>query len=1015
MKSITKSTAGILAAVLFMASVPAVSFPVHADPAVITIRTKEDLMELARVCTSESYSEGKQVILEADLDLSGEAFAPIPVFCGTFEGNHHTIRGLDLVSPGSNLGLFRYLEEEAVVRNLKLYGDLKPEGSRKRIGGIAGTNKGRIVNCSFWGTGEALETLGGIAGINEASGVIEDCINYSDLTGNRKIGGIAGENAGTIQNSVNEGEINAASEGLDEDTNSKNAIAVDREKLLSTIVVEKVNDVGGIAGLSSGSIRQCSNSGRVGYEHTGYNIGGIAGRQTGLMVLCENSGSITGRKDVGGIAGQMEPFLMIQYHEDALDQLGDQIDRISDTTDAMTQSLQGTTDASIGNLDRVDEIVKTIRDITRDKKDERRIKREDYDGKAKKQLDQMDEILANMELDLGSRSADRAKSRVLANIQRARELLGQLGGDITLPDDYIPDEDAGVLGELQALYQLLSELHDCAGNIAEDTQIMLEERVEGVVDGVQDFEDDLDSLRVASKEFLDLTREYKDLLVDDIDGLDEDLTGQLDQLYDELDFLSDNLKSGKDQLRSEKNTLDGQLEGAHDIISDGIERIRNEKDKIRDDQEDIFEDISEEAEDLSNGMIIGCSNRGNIFSDFQAGGVVGTIGIEVDLDPEKDIETYGDESLYRNRYAQAAVRNCRNDGDILVQQDYAGGIAGTARIGVLASNQNYGDIGTIDGNYAGGIAGISQSLIQGSYSMCEISGNDYIGGIAGFGKNLRENYAMVSVTDTGGEWKGSIAGDRDEDGTVRENFYVEDGLGAVDGISFKQEAEGISYETLLSKEDLPPEFQTLTVTFLADGRIVKQLVCQYGQSLTPEEIPDIPQKDGFFQQWEETDLSNIRKNYKIHALYHPWKATIASSTEPKPLLLAESAFYPDAILQVTEMPSQEALQKPGIHMPSGYRGIQYCSYEIADTRNDAIPKQVTLHILSKDADRVGVVKDGGIEIMDSVRDGDYLIFEAGSSGELVLMKKRPAWEVAILAALLLAAGIWGVQKKRKSR
>ena len=62
----------------------------------------------------------------------------------------------------------------------------------------------------------------------------------------------------------------------------------------------------------------------------------------------------------------MEPFLMIQYHEDALDQLGDQIDRISDTTDAMTQSLQGTTDASIGNLDRVDEIVKTIRDITRE-------------------------------------------------------------------------------------------------------------------------------------------------------------------------------------------------------------------------------------------------------------------------------------------------------------------------------------------------------------------------------------------------------------------------------------------------------------------------------------------------------------------------------------------------------------------------------------------------------------------------------------------------------------------------
>lgn len=1015
MKRIIKATAWILAVALLAASVPASLFPIHADPTVITIRTKEDLMELARVCTSESYSEGKQVILEADLDLSGENFTPIPVFCGTFEGNHHTISGLTIARPGSNLGLFRYLEEEAVVQNLILYGELKPEGSKKRIGGIAGTNKGRILGCSFGGTGEALESLGGIAGINEETGVIEDCVNYSNLTGNRRIGGIAGENVGTIQNSFNEGEINAASEGIDENSDNKNSISVDREELLSTIVVEKVNDVGGIAGLSSGNIRQCNNSGRVGYEHTGYNIGGIAGRQTGLLILCENSGSITGRKDVGGIAGQMEPFLMIQYEEDALDQLGDQIDRISDTTDAMTQSLQGTTDASIGNLERVDEIVKTIRDITRDKKDERRIKREDYDGKAKKQLDRIDEILANMELDLGSRSADRAKNRVLANIERARELLGQLGGDVTLPDDYIPDEDAGAFDQLQQLYQLLSELQECAGNIAEDTQIMLEERVEGVVDGVQDFEDDLDSLRVASKEFLDLTREYKDLLVDDIDGLDEDLTGQLDQLYDELDFLSDNLKSGKDQLRSEKNTLDDQLEGAHDIISDGIDRIRDERDKLHDDQEDIFEDISEEAGDLSNGMIIGCSNQGNIFSDFQAGGVVGTIGIEVDLDPEEDIETYGNESLYRNRYAQAAVRSCRNDGDILVQQDYAGGIAGTARIGVLASNQNYGDIATVDGNYTGGIAGISQSLIHDSYSMCEISGNDYVGGIAGFGKNLRDNYAMVNVAGTGGEWRGSIAGDRDTDGTVQANFYVEDGLGAVDGISFKQEAEGISYETLLEKEDLPSEFRTLTVTFLADGQMVKQLICQYGQSLTPEEIPDIPRKSGFFEQWEETDLSDIRRNYKIHAVYRPWTATIASSTEPRPLLLAEASFYPEAILRVKEREPQDVFSEQGIVIPSGYRGIQYCSYEITDTGQDSLPEPVKLHILSKGADSVGVVKDGRIETIDAVRDGDYLIFEAGPSGELVLMKKSPAWGVMVFAVLLLGAGIWGIQKKKTSR
>lgn len=1021
MKRIIKKTALAMAVIMGISSMPLFPFDALAEPAVIEIRTAEDLRELARVCICESYSEGKTVSLEADLDLLGETFSPIPVFCGTFEGNGHTISGMSLLQSGSNLGLFRYLEEEAVVQNLNVNGELLSEGSRKRIGGIAGTNKGTIRNCSFSGTGEALENLGGIAGINEETGVIESCLNQADLTGNRKIGGIAGENAGTILNSSNEGAINAASEGIDEENGSKNSISVDsmdRESLLTTIVIEKVNDVGGIAGLSTGSIQNCLNSASIGYEHTGYNIGGIAGRQSGLLMLCENSGIITGRKDVGGIAGQLEPLLTIQYNQDALDQMGEQVDRIADTTDAMTQSIRGTTDDSIGNLDRVDEIIKSIRDITRDKKDDRRIKREDYDEKAKKQLDQIDEILANTELDLGSRSADRAKSRIQSNIRRAKELLDQLTGnggagdsDNVLPDDYIPDEDDGILGELQYLYELLSELQDCAENIAEDTQLMVEERVDGVVEGVRDFEDDLDSLRVASKEFLDLTRDYKDLLVDDIDGLDADLTGQLDQLYDELDALSDNLKSGKDQLRSEKDQLDEQLEGMHDIISDGVDRIRSEKDKAGEDGESLFEDISEAAEELSNGMIIGCSNQGKVISDFQAGGVVGTIGIEVDLDPEKDIETYGDESLYMNRYAQAAVRGCRNDGDILVQQDYAGGIAGTARIGVLASNQNYGDICTEDGNYAGGIAGVSQSLIQSSYSMCEVRGNDYAGGIAGLGKSMKNNYGMTDVVAPEGEWKGSVAGDRVKDGTVSENFYVDNGLGAIDGITFRGEAEGITYEALLQKEDLPPEFRILTVTFLTEDQMVEQMVCQYGQSLSVEEIPEVPKKAGFFESWEDTDLSNIRKNYKIYAVYQPWTTTIASSQEPKPQMLAEAAFYPDTQLQVQET-DKEKLAELDLTLPSGYQRVKHCSYEILSTENNILPDMVKLHVLAEGADTVWILSAGEMEKPAYVKDGDYLIFESGISGELLLMKSKPQWGILVIAAMVVIAAILVVKRKK---
>ena len=70
-------------------------------------------------------------------------------------------------------------------------------------------------------------------------------------------------------------------------------------------------DTGGIAGYSDGVIIGCSNYGRVGYEHTGYNIGGIAGRQSGVVTSCTNIGTVYGRKDVGGIVGQMEPYIEV--------------------------------------------------------------------------------------------------------------------------------------------------------------------------------------------------------------------------------------------------------------------------------------------------------------------------------------------------------------------------------------------------------------------------------------------------------------------------------------------------------------------------------------------------------------------------------------------------------------------------------------------------------------------------------------------------------------------------------
>ena len=94
------------------------------------------------------------------------------------------------------------------------------------------------------------------------------------------------------------------------------------EDLNSVSNVAVHTDTGGIAGYSEGKIYYCSNSGTVGYQHVGYNVGGIAGRlHQGYVQSCTNSGHVLGRKDVGGIAGQMEPFLEIEYLNDKLDEI----------------------------------------------------------------------------------------------------------------------------------------------------------------------------------------------------------------------------------------------------------------------------------------------------------------------------------------------------------------------------------------------------------------------------------------------------------------------------------------------------------------------------------------------------------------------------------------------------------------------------------------------------------------------------------------------------------------------
>ena len=310
-----------------------------ADRQDVYISTVDDLIRLADDCSLDTWSKDKNVILENDIDTEGSDFKYIPIFGGIFDGQGHTISGLSIKEEESYTGLFCIVQTSAVIKNLNVKGTVTPSGKQLATGGIAGDNYGLISNCTFEGSIEGYDYTGAIAGYNEESGNISSCTSRGVIQGRHFTGGITGYNMGMINGCTNEAKINITTVedefsvkdiDVSKYTNNLMNIFGDNNKQDSTSVLNSTVDIGGICGYSQGTIISCTNEALVGYEHVGYNVGGIVGRQNGYVQLCVNNGEVFGRKDVGGIAGQAEPYVIIDITKDIVGQLTSNMNTLHD-------------------------------------------------------------------------------------------------------------------------------------------------------------------------------------------------------------------------------------------------------------------------------------------------------------------------------------------------------------------------------------------------------------------------------------------------------------------------------------------------------------------------------------------------------------------------------------------------------------------------------------------------------------------------------------------------------------
>ena len=1124
-RKISKLLSLLLAAVLLLSlAAPAALAAGSAD--VVYLRTAEDLAELSKNCILDSWSQGKTVYLEADIDLTGTDFAPIPTFGGTFEGQGHTISGLSLTGSGNVRGLFRYIQPSGAVRDLSVEGWIDPTDRKNTLGGIAGSNQGLLSNCSFHGTVRGADYIGGLVGTNESTGQIINCTFSGAVTGEHYVGGIAGQNGGSIIRCANSGSINTTE--VDAELNLDN---LNQEQLNAAENVPVCTDIGGITGFSSGILQSCVNTGAVGYAHVGYNIGGIAGRQSGYLNGCTNSGTILGRKDVGGIAGQLVPEVRLLYNEGQVGDLLDELDVLRSLIDQTGDDVRGASDEISERMkaisDRAGEAQEAIGDFAGSAADwanENMDEINDLSARlswlidqltpvlddasglmdlAEDLADQLEEVLdeAGQASDLGEQTERELRAAVrslrqaaasgktaVARLLSALEHLGAALGS-ALQSQEAMEEVRAAAGELAAALrdmsdalarsaqllwsggdeaalreaiQALADTLDRAGAALEQAVAAVAAHLDG--DALESAGEDAaaawQALRTAAQSLLDAAGHTADaasllpeLLTQGGDiaealrapgrtleklasraaGLGEDLADIFRELAEEPTLsirpIDSTLRQQGDALGDifsglldDGDALRETMSGSTDILLDDLDAINRQfgviTDLLRDlleggeEPEDRFEDVSDEASAATDtGDLSDARNDGTVEGDINVAGIVGSMAIEYDFDPEDDLIREGDRSLDFRYQTRAVVAACINTGEITGKQDYAGGIVGLMDLGRVSGCENYGTVTSTNGDYVGGIAGASWGSIRDSWSKCRLSGGDYVGGVAGLGATLVNCHTLVTI-DEGGACLGAVAGDADSGGTVSGNTFTSESLGALDGISYAGKAEPVDFDALCGTEGVPELFSRLELTFVADGVTVAVVPFRYGEGI--DALPEIPAKKGYSAAWPDLDYTHLTASQTLEAEYTPYTSALTDGGE-LPEILVDGSFSSRAEVSHT---TEEVTWTDA-------RGRTHSGTAYTVTVEDPDLEQVayTVHCRLPDAGGrydLWVLGEDGWSQADFTIDGQYLLLTSQTEAITLCVTERPGSLSAWLAAgagclLLLAAACYVPRRIRKKR
>ncbi len=236
----------------------------------------------------------RDVVLEADLDMSGTDWVPVGTgmdsgYAGDFDGGGKTIAGLTVTS-GGNAGFFGAVAAGGKVHDLSFSeAQVTGTGDNSSAGVIAGASLGVIEDCNVVSSEVSGQYAGAVTGNNSVQVNRCDAVGVS-VTGTFSAGGIAGLSYGKIEYCTLSGESRIVASG-----GSSRAGGI----------VGSTSEEGGVK--TSGRVLKCAVEGAF---VSGVWAGGVAGENGfGIIAQCVVDGvtlthaSSESNARLGGIAG----------------------------------------------------------------------------------------------------------------------------------------------------------------------------------------------------------------------------------------------------------------------------------------------------------------------------------------------------------------------------------------------------------------------------------------------------------------------------------------------------------------------------------------------------------------------------------------------------------------------------------------------------------------------------------------------------------------------------------------